>query len=291
MAEGGFNLRKWTSNSSELMLRIVQAESQSPTGVATTQASNEDKWRQFIVGNSNFQPKLLGVGWNSCSDEFSFGFSELIDQVDKLSPSRRSLLKVAASIFDPLGIISPFVIRLKMLFQTLCCQRADWDQPLEGDYLKQWREFRSEFEVLNETRIPRCYFRIEFIPQYSELMLLRCIWGLFTEMALSLFVWLPQRQECLSPVKKQSIPRLELLGALILMRLTDIVPGQLPLQLKATYWVDSTAALFWIKHQRPWKQYISRQVSEICSCTSSVVWRHCPGVVNPADLPSRGLNV
>ena len=92
-----------------------------------------------------------------------------------------------------------------------------------------------------------------------------------------------------SPVKKQSIPRLELLGALILARLADTILKQLPLQLTTTYWVDSATTLFWIRNQRPWKQYVLKRVSEIHSLTSPDQWRHCPGAVNPADLPSHGL--
>ena len=92
-----------------------------------------------------------------------------------------------------------------------------------------------------------------------------------------------------SPVKKQTISHLELLGALILTRLTDTVIKQLLSKLPATYWVDSTATLCWIKNDQPLKQYVSRQVNEIRSMSVGPQWRYCPGVVNPADLPSRGL--
>ena len=48
-------------------------------------------------------------------------------------------------------------------------------------------------------------------------------------------------------------------------------------------------ALCWIKNQRIWKQYVQHRVDEICSLTPKEAWRHCPGHLNPADLPSRGL--
>ena len=69
----------------------------------------------------------------------------------------------------------------------------------------------------------------------------------------------------MSPVKKQTIPRLELLGALILSRLADTVIKQFPTKLPVTYWVDSTATLCWIKNDRPWKQYVARRMNEIRS--------------------------
>ena len=298
MSEGGFNLRKWSSNSQRLMSKIIQAESGSSGEVAADQSHGGGNPLQFIVGNTDAQSKLLGVGWDSVSDELRFNFAELVDQVRGLPPTRRSLLKVTASIFDPLGILSPFVVRLKVLFQTLCCQRAEWDQPLLGECLRQWNELLSEFEILDGLRVSRCYFKEGLTPHHHELhgfsdasecayaavMYLRTVYVDGT-VSISLIA----SKTRVSPVKKQSIPRLELLGALILARLADTILKQLPLQLTTTYWVDSATTLFWIRNQRPWKQYVLRRVSEIHSLTSPDQWRHCPGAVNPADLPSRGL--
>lgn len=47
--------------------------------------------------------------------------------------------------------------------------------------------------------------------------------------------------------------------------------------------------LCWIKNQRVWKQYVQHRVDEIRKLTSKDSWRHCPGHLNPDDLPSRGL--
>jgi len=77
---------------------------------------------QLVGSNSKGtdQSKLLVIIWKSESDHFSFCFSEIVSLVSKLLATRRSLLKVTSSIFDPLGFLAPFVIRLKILFQTLC---------------------------------------------------------------------------------------------------------------------------------------------------------------------------
>ena len=55
-------------------------------------------------------------------------------------------------------------------------------------------------------------------------------------------------------------------------------------------WTDSTVVLFWINNHKPWKQYVSSRVTEILEHTSRDKWRHCPGHLNPADMPSRGLS-
>jgi len=55
-------------------------------------------------------------------------------------------------------------------------------------------------------------------------------------------------------------------------------------------WTDSTIVLFWINNYKPWKQYVSSRVTEILKHTSRDQWRHCPGYLNPADMPSCGLS-
>ena len=64
----------------------------------------------------------------------------------------------------------------------------------------------------------------------------------------------------------------------------------MPEQVPSYFWTDSTAALHWIRNDQPWKQYIEHRVTEICQLTDCQQWRHCPGNLNPADIPSRGMN-
>ena len=91
-----------------------------------------------------------------------------------------------------------------------------------------------------------------------------------------------------APTKKQSIPQLELLGAIILARLSHTVSSLLPAPMLYFYWVDSMAVLYWIQNNRPWKQYGSHHIKEIHQLINKTQWHHCPGILNPADLPSRG---
>ena len=73
-------------------------------------------------------------------------------------------------------------------------------------------------------------------------------------------------------------------------RLTDTVVKAMAKTVDNVYWVDSMATLFWIKRERHWKQYVANRVREIHRLTSKDQWKHCPGHLNPADLPSRGLS-
>ena len=59
-----------------------------------------------------------------------------------------------------------------------------------------------------------------------------------------------------------------------------------------TRFTDSKVALFWIKgHDKEWRQFVENRVREIRQLTPVNVWKHCPGIDNPADLPSRGAKL
>ena len=93
------------------------------------------------------------------------------------------------------------------------------------------------------------------------------------------------------PVKKQSIPRLELLGAVILARLVNCIRKaitSLPVVPKVILWTDSYTVLCWIRNSRAWKTYVKNRVNEIRDLTNVTEWKFCPGERNLADLPLRG---
>jgi len=87
-----------------------------------------------------------------------------------------------------------------------------------------------------------------------------------------------------APTKRQTIPRLELLGAVVLSRLLNTVLLSLPSSVPTFCWTDSMAVLHWIRTIKPWKQYVSHRVNEIFCLTKREQWQHCPGDVNPADI-------
>ena len=92
-----------------------------------------------------------------------------------------------------------------------------------------------------------------------------------------------------APLKKQSIPRLELLSAVLLARLMDMMKSSLTLELEISSYLcftDSQVSLCWIRNvERSWKPFVQNRVSEIRSLFPV---KHIPGVENPADVPSRG---
>lgn len=91
-----------------------------------------------------------------------------------------------------------------------------------------------------------------------------------------------------APIKRQTIPRLELFGALILAHLVNKLKS-LGIESPTVLWTDSMTTLCWIKNERMWKQYVGQRVDEIHLLTRKDSWRLCPREINPGDLPSHGL--
>ena len=95
-----------------------------------------------------------------------------------------------------------------------------------------------------------------------------------------------------APLSGQTIPRLELLVAVILGRLVKHVVGVLSgtLRIGRRCWVDSTAVLYWIiDEKKQWKQFMQNQILEIISLVGPSCWSYFPTSVNPAYLASRGM--
>lgn len=98
-----------------------------------------------------------------------------------------------------------------------------------------------------------------------------------------------------APVGGMTIPRLELLSALMLSKLIDGIHAALETDLQLSdpvCFTDSKVALFWIRGaHHEWKQFVENRVTTIRSLVAPHHWKHCPGKQNPADIPSRGMSI
>ena len=158
--------RKRNCNSKELLIAIKNIEHEREGSKSKTTATREDdeSYAKAATTPGNVElshefVKVLGVTWNTVTDELLFGFSELYKYGRALSEKKRSVLKLTAKIFDPIGFLTPFTIEMKILFIELCLQKVDWDGELRGDLLKSWTLLLEELRCLSSVRIPRCYFQ------------------------------------------------------------------------------------------------------------------------------------
>ncbi|UYV73935.1 hypothetical protein LAZ67_11001507 [Cordylochernes scorpioides] len=95
----------------------------------------------------------------------------------------------------------------------------------------------------------------------------------------------------LAPMRKMSIPRLELCAALLLTRLVKYIMEELSIKMEsAACWSDSTIVLSWLRIMSGnLPTFIGNRVAEIQSCPQVREWRYVPTGDNPADIASRGI--
>ena len=140
MKQGSFNLKKWNSNDKELFERIDLSEGQV-SKVASRQLS-----------------KVLAVTWNTDVDNLGLDLRNVLEVARTLPPTKRSVLKIAAKIFDPLGCLILFVVKLKIFFQELFEEKVPWDEEFEGPRRRKYTSLVNEIEAFQGVSIPRHLF-------------------------------------------------------------------------------------------------------------------------------------
>jgi len=287
LREGGFNLRKWLSNSREVM------DSVPPDLRATTDS------KAITEQDASGPPSLktLGVTWMVKGDYFTFHYHG--------SPPReftkRGVLSRMASLFDPRGQLAPFTIRGKLMFQRACLIGIGWDAELPPEQRTAWKTWFAEFEQLSSLRIDRCFkgnleadnISLHVFTDASDLAYAAAVYVRVEDSTGRVNTTLAMAKARPAPIKRRSIPLLELQGAVLGARLGKYVGETLCIPSDSIrYWTDSMNVIYWIRsHSRRFRVEVGNRVSEIQQGTGCSQWRHVPGTINPADLPSRGVPV
>ena len=297
LSKGGFHLRKWASNSTELLDRIQDDRVKCESNKARERGIVEDTdtYAKTTVGNleelqETDEHKVLGLPWNCKTDKLLIEFDGVFDGVEELSPTKRTVLKVAARLYDPLGIASPVTVLMKMLLQEICAKNLDWDSPLPCDLENKWRRWLQNSCQAKYVIISGCLYA-----GVQEEVQSCCLHGFgdASKKAYCAVVYRVIRTTIGSYVRliTYTIPRLELLSGLILARLVSAVKKALGQQLvmEGIYlWLDSITAIYWIIGNKEWKQFVQNRVDEILRLTSRDMWHHCPDETSIADVGSRG---
>ncbi|XP_076382083.1 uncharacterized protein LOC143260481 [Megalopta genalis] len=251
----GFQLRKWASNDS----RILTTQDACPKNVRI----------QF-----DKDPKTLGLLWMVQED--TLNYSVTISSEQRIT--KRTILSEISKIFDPLGLLG-----------------TSWDESLPQDLHSEWELFHHQLASLNEISIPRLAIgskkglELHGFCDASERAYGACIYLRSINERGQYIVRLLCANSRVAPLKKITLPRLELCGAVLLAQLANKVKTALELALREFYWCDSTIVLAWVKAPSDrWKTYIANRVSEIQHLTTNA-WSHINTEENPADIISRGI--
>lgn len=277
MSEANFNLRSWTSNSHHLQT-IAQKEN---------------------VAEENQVVNLLVLHWNTTKDQLTF-IPKIINPSNNSIVTKRKVLQDSSKLFDLLGILSPISIRAKLLMQELWQKNIGWDQPLEQSVRDKWNNIAEDIQKAVKITIPQRYshhnsdtdnrnapqlhiFADASTKAYGAVVYIQQ--GIYTSFVIA--------KTRVAPLKRLTLPKLELMAALVATRLAKFVITSFSghySNMSVQLWSDSQIVLHWIHSQRKLKQFISHRIGEITQTFPSTVWRYCPTGDNPADLLTRGTN-
>ncbi|XP_045157295.2 uncharacterized protein LOC123523710 [Mercenaria mercenaria] len=274
MSSAGFNLRSWNSNSNRLR-GLAEAED---------------------VLDSDKVTKILGMRWDPITDQLSVA-QKNIPMFDSMT--KRSILQETAKLYDPLGVFSPLTVRAKILLQDIWKQKYDWDVPLPEDIQIQWYHLAEDLNCSIVTRFPRYYFNEADDTSTS---------GIAEDVSLHVFcdaslhaygsvVYISRGKKStfvmarsrVAPLKQLTLPKLELMAAVIGARLLTHILHSIPAK-KVYMWSDSQIILHWLVSKRKLTTFVQNRVAEIQELTENRKWRYCPTHQNPADLLTRGIS-
>ena len=116
MASGGFRLRKWKTN--DKTLRALIAKEERNAGGHSHSTDSEEPFAKSSLKTEVSQgcQGVLGVPWNQETDKIQISFGKMVDRAGSMQPTKRNVLSLVAGLFDPLGIICPVSVSMKMLF-------------------------------------------------------------------------------------------------------------------------------------------------------------------------------
>ena len=215
VGSAGLTLSKWISNSKLVSEHFGNSEA---------------------IGEKHHE-MILGIKWMATSDIFYF---------DGLEPNlcfsitKRALLSILSRLYDPIGFICPFILKAKILFQTIWRQGYGWDDSLAVELAEEFQTWLEESKNLGLLQFPRSYFLdMAWLPMSDRLEL--HAFGDASEKGYGAVVYLRVQigseyhvafvaaRSRVAPLKKVSLPRLELLGSLMCARLVDYVQTALKL--------------------------------------------------------------
>ena len=284
-AEGGFNLTKVLS-SSPLLIESVPQDKRAPSV------------KSFELGKVLPVERALGVRW--CVENDTLGFRILIED----NPlTRRGILSTISSIFDPLGLVAPFLLKGRKILQLITADHYGWDDGMTYEQIAAWRMWRKDLPLLNKINVERCYKPRSFGDAidislhhfgdgsinvgYGTAHYIRQV-----NKDGHIHVSLAMGKSRVTPLKSVTIPRIELTSGNTAVEVGSKVRSALNFdKVSESFWLDSMVALGYIYNERKrFRIFVANRVSKIRALSNKEQWRYIESENNPADLATRGIS-
>ena len=275
--------RKWLSNSAEVLSHIPV----------------EDRAEEVDLNKDQLPAtKTLGLVWVANEDEFSFRNST---PQNREILTKRSFLSEIARIFDPLGFLAPFHVRAKIIMQQMWLKGVGWDDDLDPCLKQMALQWLGEVQELHGIRFSRCLQLNLEITKSTMHVFVDASEEAYGAVAYDVKHYvngstssqLVAAKSKVAPLKATSIPRLELMAAVLGVKLLLAITRAVEIDTSgAVMWSDSQNVLCWIKNQsRNFKTFVANRVGYIQESTEPSQWKHVPSELNAADVITRGTHV
>ncbi|XP_023666073.2 uncharacterized protein [Paramormyrops kingsleyae] len=286
LTQGGLELRQWASNQLEVINHLPRA----------LRSESSEQWLNH--GEVEQQEHALGLSWMCQTDTIRYRSRPL-----RSSPTTmRSIYRVLASQYDPLGFLIPYTTRAKIIVQQLWDKERGWDDPLlPKNLLNAWQAWEGELCHIDSICLPRCYVSPEM--DHADTWRMVHIFCDASERAYGSVAYLRTEdtqgrvevafltaRSRVAPKRQLSMPRLELCAALTGAQLAKLLQRELTEAVhRVTMWTDSTTVLSWIRSDScHFKVFVGTRIAEIQELTDLQAWRYVPSAENPADDLTRG---
>lgn len=280
LAKGGFPLRKWITNSKELLQKIPEDQ-------------REGAPVEYDTGIEN-NVSTLGLLWYHESDKFAFKANGG-QPVPKLT--KRKILSEIAKIYDPLGFLAPITILNKILMQEIWKEGTQWDEIVSENIKEKWCKMEKQMKMITEFRINRWLNyekgdRIELhgFSDASEKAYAAVVYAkVWNENKIYISILTSKTR--VAPLNNVTLPKLELCAAVLLAELMQKVKKAMNIEInEEKYYSDSEITLAWIKKEpHNWKTFVANRTSKIRTLSNPDNWHYVNTKLNPADFASRGL--
>lgn len=284
VAQGGFHLSKWMSNHSDI-LEDIPIEDRAPL------ESNIDL-------DANNPERVLGVQWSVQEDCFLYHI-----KLKSKPKTKRGVLSVLCSVYDPMGLVSPVILTARLLFQNLCRLDISWDEQIPDDIANKWSKWMNSLSSLSELRVNRCVLRdtvggiqskqLHHFGDASKSAYGTASYIRVKDAAGKVHCTLLLARARICPMKAVcTLPRLELTAAALAVKMDQCLRKELDMDdLESYFWTDSTSVLQSIHNTSTrFPTFVANRVSKIEDGSKPQQWRYVPTKLNPADYASRGMD-